>query len=156
VLLLTVLALTSITYGISRTFSCKRSVRSNLLRLNTTLVFLDLYFYNVRRSSAFSSTDCEAVVSLQDRNEADRPTDRSPLNREKDRQPTAGSLIIASVPSKGVTRPIFNYETTTLLTVLAFAQIEQQSSTISQRVSKYIFRNTEGSIFSLFIPAVIL
>jgi hypothetical protein len=34
----------------------------------------------------------------------------------------------------------------TLLTVLAFAQIEQQSSTLSQRVRKYIFRNIEGSL----------
>ena len=107
----TVLALTSITNGISRTSACRRSVRSNFLPLNATLVFLDLYVYNVRHSSAFFSTDCEAAASLQDRNEVERPTDPSPLRREKDRQPTAESLIIGSVPSNGVTRPIFNYKT---------------------------------------------
>jgi hypothetical protein len=107
----TVLSLTSITDGISRTSACRRSVRSNLLSLNTTLVFLDPYVYNVRHSSTFSSTDCEAAASLQDRNEIERPSDRSPLNREKDRQTTAGSLIIGSVPFKGVTRPICNYKT---------------------------------------------
>ena len=107
----TFLALTSITDGISRVPACRRSVRSNLLPLNTTLVFLDLYIYNVRHSRAFSSTDCKAAPSLQDRNEADQPTDRSPLTRETERETTAGSLITGSVASKGVTRPISNYTT---------------------------------------------
>jgi hypothetical protein len=111
----TILALTSTSDGISRTSACRHSVRSNLLPLKTTLVFLDLYVYYVRHLSTFSSTDCEAAASLQNRNEVDRPTDRSPLNRAKDRQPTAGSLIVGSVPSKGITRPIFNYKTPYLL-----------------------------------------
>lgn len=104
------LALTSITDGISRTSACRRSVRSNVVPDHQSYVLRPTRFQcETLKCILFDRPQSGSVSAGQKWSRW--PTDRSPLTREKDRQQTARSLIIGSVPSKGVTRPIFNYKT---------------------------------------------